>query len=405
MDLDNATIEFINAHKDDDIRSLAFKADKYPSVNMSYALDQIAGRQKAKLKIPGWASIDGIIYPQHISMEQCSSEQTAVYKASVAKRLLDGINHTTVMIDITGGLGVDFSYIKQSFDNGTYIERQSYLCDIASHNFQLLGLHNTKVLNTDGVNYIHDITSADLIYIDPARRDSNGARTFAIKDCTPDITGIVDELLVKSYYVMIKLSPMLDWHKAVADINSSSSYNDIVKEVHIVSVDNECKELLLILSRNIKKPLHVYCVNNNDIFDYENTINLESSDNTVTCMVRRGAFLFEPNSSIMKAGCFDKLTDKFNIPSISKNSHLYLSDKDISDFPGRRFIIDDISTMNKKELKLKLSGITKANIAIRNFPLSVSELRKKLKLKDGGDIFIFGTTIADKEHVLIICHK
>ena len=382
-----ATLEFICQHRYDDIRQLAFQGRKYPEVDMTYALEQIAGRQKAQTKLPTWAALDGILYPAHISMEQCSSETTAKYKAKIA-------GSGKLFVDLTAGFGVDAAFISRNFNHAITIEQQSYLCEISSANYKLLGYDNIQVVCGDGVEYLHSIKSADLIFIDPARRDEHGSRTYGIADCTPNILPILDELLEKAERVMVKLSPMLDWRKAVEDIRK-------VSEVHIVSVDNECKELLLIISKNAS-PLKLFCANNDSVFE------CIVDDSAFVYPVRQcgsPVFLYEPNASIMKGGCFGAVSARFNIPQIDKNSHLFISDKEVPDFPGRHFTIDRITSMNKRDLKLALCGIEKANITVRNFPMSVSELRKRLKLGDGGDTYIFATTVADGSHRLFVCRK
>ena len=382
-----ATLEFICQHRYDDIRQLAFQGRKYPEVDMTYALEQIAGRQKAQTKLPTWAALDGIVYPAHISMEQCSNEMTAKYKAKIA-------GSGTLFVDLTAGFGVDAAFISRNFNHAITIEQQSYLCEISSANYKLLGYDNIQVVCGDGVEYLHSIKSADLIFIDPARRDEHGSRTYGIADCTPNILPILDELLEKAERVMVKLSPMLDWRKAVEDIRK-------VSEVHIVSVDNECKELLLIISKNAS-PLKLFCANNDSVFE------CIVDDSAFVYSVRQcesPVFLYEPNASIMKGGCFGAVSARFNIPQIDKNSHLFISDKEVPDFPGRHFTIDRITSMNKRDLKFALCGIEKANITVRNFPMSVSELRKRLKLGDGGDTYIFATTVADGSHRLFVCRK
>ena len=385
--VNQATLEFICQHRYDDIRQLALQGRKYPEVDMTYALEQIAGRQKAQTKLPTWAALDGILYPAHISMEQCSSETTAKYKAKIA-------GSGTLFVDLTAGFGVDAAFISRNFNHAITVEQQSYLCEISSANYKLLGYDNIQVVCGDGVEYLHSIKSADLIFIDPARRDEHGSRTYGIADCTPNILPILDELLEKAERVMVKLSPMLDWRKAVEDIRK-------VSEVHIVSVDNECKELLLIISKNAS-PLKLFCANNDSVFE------CIVDDSTFVSPVRQCeslVFLYEPNASIMKGGCFGAVSARFNIPQIDKNSHLFISDKEVPDFPGRHFTIDRITSMNKRDLKLALCGIEKANITVRNFPMSVSELRKRLKLGDGGDTYIFATTVADGSHCLFVCRK
>lgn len=510
--MNQATLDFIRQHQDDDVRQLAFLGSKYPEVDMPFALDQIRGRKMARVKLPRWASIDGIIYPPHISMEQCSSEQTALYKAELAARLLglspsssengeekekesenasnlhlseicefagkgavdsefakneatckkqqilteskENVNEMkeephegdfseeTGFVDLTGGFGVDFSYIASRLGvKSMYVERQAHLCEAAKENFGRLGLKNAIVKNGDGIEVLHsflpkkkDAASADdslgiiydqplslpktnlglkLIFIDPARRDDAGNKVVSLKDCTPDVTVLQEEMLSKAYYVIIKLSPMLDWHRAVSELNC-------VKEVHIISVNNECKELLLVLSaRNMGGKeassadgevkhagnLRIYCVNDAQSFICDELDMESSSVKIAPSTLEEMQYLYEPNASLMKAGCFGVLSERYDARMLSKNSHLFVSREPIAVFPGRSFRIIAISSFNKKELKRYLSGITKANIATRNFPLSVAELRKRLKLKDGGETYIFATTLSDESHVLVITEK
>lgn len=510
--MNQATFDFIRQHQDDDVRQLAFLGSKYPEVDMPFALDQIRGRKMARTKLPRWASIEGIIYPPHISMEQCSSEQTALYKAELAARLLglspsssengeekekesenasnlhlseicefagkgavdsefakneatckkqqilteskENVNETkeephegdfseeTGFVDLTGGFGVDFSYIASRLGvKSMYVERQTHLCEAAKENFGRLGLKNAIVKNGDGIDVLHsflpkkdDAASADdslgiiydqplsllktslglkLIFIDPARRDDAGNKVVSLKDCTPDVTLLQEEMLSKADYVIIKLSPMLDWHRAISELNC-------VKEVHIISVNNECKELLLVLSaRNMGEMeassadgevkhagnLRIYCVNDAQSFVCDELDMETSSVKIAPSTLEEMQYLYEPNASLMKAGCFGVLSGRYDARMLSKNSHLFVSREPIAVFPGRSFRIIAVSSFNKKELKRHLSGITKANIATRNFPLSVAELRKRLKLKDGGETYIFATTLSDESHVLVITEK
>ena len=445
--MNQATQDFIRQHQDDDVRQLAFLGSKYPEVDMPFALDQIRGRKMARVKLPRWASLEGIIYPPHISMEQCSSESTALYKAELAARLLglpvsSSFSEEIGFVDLTGGFGVDFSYIAARLGvKSMYVERQAHLCEAAKENFGRLGLKNAIVKNGDGIEVLHsllpkkdDAASADdslgitydqplsllktklglkIIFIDPARRDDAGNKVVSLKDCTPDVTVLQEEMLSKADYVIIKLSPMLDWHRAISELSH-------VREVHIISVNNECKELLLVLSaRNLGDMeassadgevkhagnLRIYCVNDAQSFVCDE-LDMESSPVKIApSTLEEMQYLYEPNASLMKAGCFGVLSDRYDARMLSKNSHLFVSMESIEDFPGRSFRIIAISSFNKKELKRYLSGITKANIATRNFPLSVAELRKRLKLKDGGETYIFATTLSDESHVLVITEK
>lgn len=436
--MNQATQDFICQHQDDDVRQLAFLGNKYPEVDMPFALDQIRGRKMARVKLPRWASLEGIIYPPHISMEQCSSESTALYKAELAARLLGlpASSSETEMkaeneiefVDLTGGFGVDFSYIAARLGvKSMYVERQAHLCEAAKENFGRLGLKNAIVKNGDGIEVLHsfhpkkkDAASADdslgitydqprsllktnlglkIIFIDPARRDDAGNKVVSLKDCTPDVTVLQEEMFLKADYVIIKLSPMLDWHRAISELSH-------VREVHIISVNNECKELLLVLSaRNMGENLRIYCINDAQSFVCDELDMESSSVKIAPSILEEMQYLYEPNASLMKAGCFGVLSERYDARMLSKNSHLFVSREPIAVFPGRSFRIIAVSSFNKKELKRHLSGITKANIATRNFPLSVAELRKRLKLKDGGETYIFATTLSDESHVLMITEK
>ena len=395
------TLSYINNHRTDDSRRLALQS--HPSdVDMPYALEQIAGWQAACRKLPRWASTDGIVYPPHLSMEQCSSQPTAIYKRQVAQRLLG--DRADTLVDLTGGYGVDFSYMAEVFRHGTYVERQEELCEAARHNFPLLGIGDAEIICGDGTEYLSRIEHASMIYLDPARRDNNGGRTYGIADCTPDVTVLKDVLVEKADFVMVKLSPMLDWHKAVEDVGE-------VGEVHIVSVKNECKELLLVIDCNgiSEQTLQVFCTNYTsdntatiDKFPAEGNLNVISP--TFSDPMRQ-LYVYEPNASLMKFGEFSQLCSKYGVSQIAPSSNLFVSKNNIEEFPGRRFRIEAVSGMNKKELRKVLGSIDKANITTRNFPLSVAELRKRLKLKDGGNKYIFATTLQDGSHKLICCIK
>lgn len=388
--MNQKTLEFIRQHVDEDVRQLALRGTKDSEVDLAFALDQIAGRQKARVKLPSWAAVDGIVYPPHLSMEQCSSEQTARYKAGMAGK-------GELFVDLTAGFGVDVAFISQGFRKAVHIEQQKSLCEISSENYRLLGLDHVQVVCGDGVAYLDQLSHADLLYIDPARRDEHGGRTYGLADCTPNVLELIDEMLEKADRVMIKLSPMLDWRKAVADVGH-------VTEVHIVSVDNECKELLLVASKE-ETPLKVVCINNADSFEYNPT----ASDGGVVPgewnQDTLPHFLYEPNASIMKAGCFGEVAERFMMMQLDRNSHLFVSGEDVAGFPGRQFIVERTTSMNKRELKAALEGCDRANITVRNFPMSVAELRKRLKLKDGGDVYIFATTLARLGHQLLVCRK
>ena len=430
------TAEFIQEYREKDTRQLALQSARFPDVDMPYALDQIKGWQTARRKLPTWAACDGIVYPPHLSMEQCSSEPTAQYKLNLAMEWARRVDHASRMTDLTGGFGVDFSFTSCAFASATYVERNAQLCSMVEHNLPLLGIDNAKVVCADAVDYLSTLDMQTMIFLDPARRDQHGAKTVMLADCTPDVVQLLPQLLKKSRFTMLKLSPMLDWHKAVEDLQGT------VREVHIVSVGGECKELLLVLSEEIESELKVFCADLeagggsggssgssgsscSSLSSEPSFPRTPSSPSTPSLSAslfvytpgslrpapnsklktQNSKFLHEPNASIMKAGCFDELAAAYGVSPVSRNSHLFLSAEPVDGFPGRSFSIERVTTLNKRELRQALAGIEKANIATRNFPLSVAELRKRLKLKDGGDVYIFATTTAEDEHLLLISHK
>ncbi len=414
-----ATRLFIETHADDDVHQLAFLAARYPDVDMPFALNQIAGRRMARTKLPSWAATEGLIYPPHLSIEQCSSEQTAIYKAALVRRISMFISSQSPVstqplplqwVDLTGGMGVDFSFIAPLFQRSVYVERQSQLCEMARNNFLLLGLERPEVVCGDATDYLREMEPTDWIYLDPARRNENGGKTVLMSDCTPDVTQLLNTLLDKARCVLLKLSPMLDWQYAVSVLNREEC---IVREVHIVAVKNECKELLLVLSRSCfcqtdtpcEHRLSVICANDSETFSYDFTEENKTFLPVFQDTLLPGMFLYEPYSSLMKAGAFALFSARFEVASIAAHSHLFVSQQLRHGVFGRKFQIKAISSLNKKELKAALQGINQANIAVRNFPMSVAELRKRLRLREGGAVYIFATTDTQNQKRLLICEK
>lgn len=444
------TWDFIRKHAQDDVRKLALKRPTNPNVDLKEALVQIEGYQTARKKLPLWAENPQLVYPPRISMEQCSSETTALYKQQVVRRLLQGLSGPLSMADMTGGFGIDFSYLAPLFDRAYYIEQQEVLCRIAEHNLKVLGLEQAEVLHGDGVKRMPEKAPLTLVFIDPARRDQQGKKTVALSDCTPDLSAIQERIRSCSRFCMAKLSPMLDIHQALQELKG-------VSEVHVVSVDNECKELLLILASeetenttgfatakkrqetdgnlasetdkteeavanklentstssiseqsNVKKPAEtrIFCVNlqkgEQQIFEY--TAQEEASAEAVYTD-QPGAYLYEPNTSLLKAGAYKCLCARFGVRKLHPNSHLYTSDTLCADFPGRRFRVTGSRTFSKQDLKQIARDIPQANITIRNFPSTVQELRKKLKIKEGGDRYLFATTLKNEQHIILECLK
>lgn len=420
MNISEATWLYVSRHATDDVCQLALQGSKDSEVDMTMALQLIEGRQMARHKLPSWAAVERIVYPPHLSMEQCSSEATALYKERLVSDLFFACQDAaeSQFIDLTGGLGVDISFMSRRFSRAVYVEQQAGLCAIATENFKTLGLDVTTVCS-DASDYLRQMDHATLIYLDPARRDSRGARTFGIADCTPNVLLLLDELLQKADYVLLKLSPMLDWRKAMSDVGLQH-----VEQVHILSVDNECKELLLLLSAQGSSSPQLFCVNNEQIETFRldepspYPSRLSSTTSHASFSPSRPSsnpssltplpsllFLYEPNASLMKAGMFDELAVRYGVMSLSTNSHLFMSAERVEGFPGRSFEVVDVSTMNKNDLKAKVLPLRQANIAVRNFPLTVAELRKRLKLSEGGSKYLFATTLAQGERVLFVTRK
>ena len=477
--LNEATAAFIRMHRDDDVHQLALSGASFPAsssgsggeVDKAMALQQIAGWHAAHKKLPTWAATEGIVYPPHLNMEQCSSELTAKYKAQMGKPslnppkggLLDGefADGEWRLVDLTGGFGVDFYFMAQALlspqrkvpqspsvsppsegfcrgGGALYVEQNPELCTIAEHNFRVLGLECSVVCGS-AADVLHRISHAVCIYLDPARRDQYGARTYSIEDCTPNVIELLPLLREKTDRIVLKLSPMLDWHKAVSDLGC-------VSEVHIVSVANECKELIIEMRGGYfeervvrcevrgtrcevrdynEDDIRLHCVNilpegvtqhfsylapRTSHLDKEQKATplrgrLEGTSFSLERLKGEPTFLCEPNSSIMKAGCFGEVAARYHVQMLAANSHLFVSAKDIPDFPGRRFHIDRVSSLNKRELKENLAGVSHANIAVRNFPMGAADLRKRLRLGDGGETYIFATTLADGQRCLLICRK
>ena len=388
MSLNDIIRQYIRENLNADVPTLALK--KAPvGTDVSLALRQIEARQLLRKKVPLWSENEDLIFPAHLSIEQCSSEASAQYKAG----LLQG----QTFVDLTGGLGIDTYFIAQQFQQADYVERQAELCDLAMHNFEVLNA-NVKVWNETAEEYLAHCEPKDCIFIDPARRDEHGRKIVSISDCTPDVSTLQDELLQKAQKVMIKLSPMLDISKALEELHH-------VKEVHVVAVVNECKELVFNIERDYQGEPQFVCVN---LMTSQPEVRFtQEEERQCPSRLADGVlnYLYEPNPAVMKAGCFKMLTERFDICKLHKNSNLYTSNRLIPDFPGRIFEVEDWAPYNKKAKQTLLQGVEKASIAVRNFPLSVAELRKVLKIKDGDTIYLFATTLKGEEKVIIRTKK
>lgn len=390
--IDQQTKQFIAQHESDDVRQLALKAKAYPQIDMPVAIQQIAGRQIAKNKIPYWYRHEDIVYPKHLSMEQCSSEITALYKASLC------IGKT--LVDLTGGLGVDFSFMAKDCKQAYYVETQKELVELAECNFSTLKLDCANIFENDAVTFLNALDQVvDTIFIDPARRSDTGKKTVLIEDCTPNLIDIDSLLNSKAERVIIKLSPMLDITHALASLSH-------VTEVHIISVNNECKELLFVKDK-LQKETQLICVNlsTNRTDEYFTFTRAEENSSFISHTDTPERYLYEPNSSILKAGAYKSVALKHKLKKLHPNSHLYTSDTLVSNFPGRKFQIKEVISPNKKEIKTHFGNMEQANIATRNYPFSVADIRKQTKLKEGGTDYIFATTLVNEKKVLILCQK
>ena len=388
MNLDNITKQFIRENLNADVPTLALK--KAPvGTDVSLALRQIAARQLLQKKVPSWAENEDLLFPVHLSVEQCSSEASVKYKAG----LLQG----QTFADLTGGLGVDTYFISQQFLQADYVERQAELCDLARHNFEVLKA-NVKVWNETAEEYLSHCEPKDCIFVDPARRDEHGRKTVSISDCTPDVAAMQNLLLQKAKTVMIKLSPMLDISKALEALHH-------VKEVHVVAVANECKELDVIMERDYEGELQFVCVN---LLTSQPELHFtQEEERNCPARIADGIsnYLYEPNPAVMKAGCFKLLAQRFDVLKLHKNSNLYISEQLVPDFPGRIFEVEGWAPYNKKVRQTLLHDVDKASIAVRNFPLSVAELRKALKINDGDATYLFATTLKGEQKVVIRTKK
>lgn len=387
-DILNTNIQsFIQKNLAKDTTKLILKGSPFPNVRIQELVEQILSKNKCKNKLPTWFNTKNIYYPNKINIEQSSSEITARYKSG----LIDGNS----LIDITGGYGVDSYYFSKKIKKVTYCDLNSDLSEIVSHNNNVLKTKNITAYPVDGLKYLkqHD-HKFDWIYVDPSRRNESKGKVFLLEDCLPNVPEQLDLLFKYSNNILLKLSPVLDIKATIQDLS-------FVKEIHIIALKNEVKELLFILQNGFKNEIKIKSVNikkeSNEFFEsVYHTSTLASFSLPKT-------YLYEPNASILKAGLFNEVSDQLNIDKLHINSHLYTND-DLIYFPGRRFKITHVLSYNKKELK-KLIPSQKANITTRNFPETVKQIRKKIGFKDGGNNFLFFTTNMDNKHIVLVCDK
>lgn len=393
--MNQATQNFIEQHLQDDVIQLQLKSKTAAGkdVDMQLALRQIAGRQKIRMKVPEWYNHSELIYPTKLSIEQSSSSQTASYKAG----LVEGLN----FVDLTGGLGIDFSFIAPKFKKSFYIERNTDLCELAKNNFRVLGIQNFEIHNTDAQIFLKDLNVADCIFIDPHRRSISGSKTVLIEDCEPNVKALAGELLQKSSHILIKLSPMLDISRAIRDLPETFA-------VHVLAIDNECKEILLELKQHTEtKELFVHTINfrkNATPEKFRFTFEEESAAIPLT-VGSLGRYFYEPNAAIMKAGAFKTISVRYQVQKIHINTHLYTSDELRIDFPGRLFEIIEVFSNSKTSLKQIRLKYSQANVNVRNYPLSVADFRKRTGIREGGDNYIFAIKSHENQLIIVVCRK
>lgn len=355
-----------------------------------WELQQIEGLALARKKIPSWAETEGVHWPVRLSMEQCSSEQTASYKASLLQEI--PLEERVLLVDATGGFGVDFAFMAPLFQKAVYIEQNENLCRIVKHNFSLLGLQHACCLEGQAeqllMSQLPDEGRGVCCFIDPARRDAHNRKMVSLKDCSPDVTSIVPALLERGVRVMLKLSPMLDVTAALRELPGEWA-------VYAVAVEGECKELLLLSHAG---GVHAVNISRTGISDFHPQADVLCKAVYAKHLSR---YLYEPSAAVLKAGLQDALPGE----KLSPQSHLFTSDVLLPDFPGRAFKVEQVSGFSKRDLKEMTEHLQRANLTVRGFPMSVAQLRKKLRLEEGGEVYLFAATMADRSHVLIKCSK
>lgn len=394
MKLTDELIDFIQKHEQDDTARLLLNASRYPEVDIPFVVEQIVARRQIKEKLPTWYANRGLLFPAKIAAEQCSSEQTANYK-----QLL--IADTDHLCDLTGGLGIDSYYFSKKAQRVTYIERFESYADAARTNFATLDAGNITVLSGDGEKLASEVGDVDVYYLDPARRGESNKRMFALSDCEPDLTALLPHLLQHAPKVIAKISPMVDISHTLALLPETTA-------VHVLSVRNECKELLFVLEGETRRQEPtITCVNSKASGETEafTFTPEEERESEVTHTDTVGSYLYEPNASLLKAGAFKVLTQRLPVSKLHQNSHLYTSGVLVEDFPGRAFRVEEVMPFSSTLCRKIAKELPQANITVRNFPLTVEALRSKTRIKDGGATYLFATTLANNERVLIRTRK
>ncbi|WP_128544132.1 THUMP-like domain-containing protein [Larkinella soli] len=391
--------EYLRNHPEEDPHRLLLKKLASTEIRWKVVAAQLAARQKARTKLPGWTAHPEVLFPPALSVEQSSSEGTAAYKGNLVERSAE----KGILLDLTGGMGVDSLAFSRYAGEVHYIEIQAELVELAAHNLPLLGGTNIRFHQGNGIEFLRNFgRRVDWVFLDPARRDGQGGKVFRLEDCEP---GLNEYRSILSYTrnVMLKTSPLIDLEAALSRLPG-------VREVHVVSVDNECKEVLFILKESENQAIPISTVNlrghaPTQVFIFSRT---EETRSEIKFSLP-GRYLFEPNASVMKAGGFRSVAARFGLGKLATNSHLYTSDELIPDFPGRSFELLQVCRPDRKEIQQVLSelnhGPVKANLAVRNFPEPVKVLKKKLGIADGGDLYLFATTLFDANKRILVTRK
>lgn len=385
--LNTKTQDFINTNLKSDITKLVLKGSPYKNVSIQELVSQIISKNKCEKKLPIWFSAKNIYYPNKLNIEQTSSEITANYKS--------GLVSGDTLIDITGGFGVDALYFSKKIKQITHCEIDEQLSKIVTHNFAVLNVKNVETIVGDGLNFINNCNhNFDWIYVDPSRRNDSKGKVFLLEDCLPNIPENIDALFNKTTNILIKVSPILDISSAVNELK-------FVKEIHVVAIENEVKEVLFVLEKNYNQQIEIKTVNLNK--SNQQYFNFTFQNNSSATFSEPKKYVYEPNAAILKAGGFSQISSQLKIDKLHPHSHLYTS-TNLINFPGRSFEIIHNLTYNKKQLK-KLIPSKKVNITTRNFPETVAEIRKKLDFKDGGSLYLFFTTNLQNKHIVLVCKK
>lgn len=380
-------IDFINENENKSIAALALLLSKKPELDKNFILNQINGRQKAKNKLPEFFKAENIIFPPSRAMEQCSSEETAIYK----NQLVSGKN----LLDLTGGFGIDSYYFSKNFENITYVEQNEDLVEIAEHNFKQLNVSNIQIQSVSSEQFlVNNQKYFDVVYIDPDRRNEH-QRLYQLLDCSPNVLQMLPQLFKITDKVLIKTSPFLDISKTIAELG-------LVEKCVVVAVKNECKEVLYLLSQPSTMPPKIIAVNLGSE-QAELTFNFQQEKKEKVVFSSPLNYLYEPNAAIMKSGAFNAIAEKYKVKKIAPQSHLYTSKELVIDFPGRMFKVSFCCSYNLKEFAK--SEIKNASVTLRNFPDSIEKLKKKLRFKDGGSAYLFGTRDVKNQPIIIVVEK